>query len=770
VTDLPQPPHRVPVDGSPWGMWRDVVMRSAGFPADLVLTLTDAALAEAADAAAGDPGQLDDYRREYRAATERLSAAVREVARLPRFREAVAWQNPKLVKQCLDKLAAGEPRNVRGRNHELAVAGYLQRYCLKNDTIGFFGPVGWARWTDGEEWLVLRIGDRHLARRAVEFETWAVDAVGQALFADPAVRPWLAPRRYSGHLLDGATLYLPDRTPVALNARDRQLLALADGRRALRDIAAELVWSEFPDLGDEDALYAAYHELAQRGLVQLGYPATIQTAPERALLAEVGRIGDPVVRESAMDVVRGFVDARDRVAAAAGDDAAVEAALTDLAKRFEHITGLGGERRAGQTYAGRTLVYEDTVLATRVDLGARLRRELAGPLRLLLAAANWLVAEVADEYDRIFQELYDRRVAQSGSTDVPLAAILSLATPHLYFELRNLRPPVRRVVAEFQRRWATILGLPAQGRLVRLRCADIAAEVARLFPSRRAPWATAIHHSPDLMLAAADIDAVARGDFFFVLGELHVSLNTMESRVFVQGHDDPASLLANAEADLGNRRIYGIPAIDSPSVSSRVSPPAALLSAGYTYWTQHREAITPPGPIIPAADLVVRRVAGRLMVYSQTGDFAASLAETLGEFLAEAVVNGFKPVPGPYTPRVVIDRLVLARESWTFRAGDLAWARLAAEPDRFLAARQWRARNGLPERVFVAVPVEDKPTFVDFGSLVYVNVLAKLIRRSAEVDGTVRLTEMLPDLSQLWLRDAAGARYTSELRIVAVCP
>src|SRR5690606_1138982 len=71
VTDLPQPPHRVPVDGSPWGMWRDVVMRSAGFPADLVLTLTDAALAEAADAAAGDAGQLDDYRREYRAATER---------------------------------------------------------------------------------------------------------------------------------------------------------------------------------------------------------------------------------------------------------------------------------------------------------------------------------------------------------------------------------------------------------------------------------------------------------------------------------------------------------------------------------------------------------------------------------------------------------------------------------------------------------------------------------------------------------------------------
>jgi len=751
-------------------MWRDVVMRSAGFPADLVLALSDPKLAGAADAADGDPDRLADYRREYGDATERLSAAIREVARLPRFREAVAWQNPKLIKQCLDKLAAGEPRNVRGRNHELAVAGYLQRYCLKNDTIGFFGPVGWARWTDGGEWLTTYVGDRRLSRRTVQLETWAVDAVGRALFADPAVRPWLAPRRHSSHLLDGATLYLADRSPVPLNTRDRRLLAVADGQHSLRDIAAELVWSEFPDLGDENALLAAYEGLAERGLVQLGYPASIRTAPERTLVDEVRRISDPAVREPAMAVVRDFIDARDRVAAAAGDDAAVEAALADLAKRFVDITGLDGERRAGQTYAGRTLVYEDTVLGTRVDLEAKLREELSGPLRLLLAAARWLVAEVADEYERIFQELYERRAGQSGSPDVPLAAILSLATPYLFFDLRQLRTPVRRVVAEFQRRWQTILGLPVEGRLVQVRSEEIAAEVERLFPSRRLPWATGIHHSPDLMIAAPDAAAVARGDFFFVLGELHVALNTVESRVFVQGHDDPASLLANAEADLGGRRIYGIPALTSSAVSSRVAPPSALLSPGYAYWAQHPESVTPPAPIIPAADLVVRREAGRLMVYALGGDFSATLAETLGEFLAGVVVNGFKPVPGPHTPRVVIDRLVLARESWTFRAGDVPWARVASEPERFLQARKWRERNGLPERVFVKVPVEDKPTFADFGSLVYVNVLAKLIRRSAEADGTVSLTEMVPDASQLWLRDAEGRGYTSELRIVAVCP
>ena len=73
-----------------------------------------------------------------------------------------------------------------------------------------------------------------------------------------------------------------------------------------------------------------------------------------------------------------------------------------------------------------------------------------------------------------------------------------------------------------------------------------------------------------------------------------------------------------------------------------------------------------------------------------------------------------------------------ARESWSFPADQLAWAAVKNEADRFLAARRWRAEHGLPERAFYRVPVEDKPTFVDFGSLVYVNILAKAIRRTAE--------------------------------------
>lgn len=768
------PPHLIAVDSPGWAMWRDVVLRGTGFPAADVLALSDARLAAAADAAGaaaadGAPGLLAAYHEEYQSATGRLSAAIRDIARSPRFREAVTWQNPKLVRLCLDKLAAGEPRNVRGRNHELTVASYLQRYCLKNDTIGFTGPVGWARWTDDGPWLTVDIGREFLARRTVYFEAWAIDAVASALSADPALRPWLVPRLFAAHHLDGATLHVPGRPPVALTPPQSALLALVDGDRSLPDIAAELSQSEFPELGDPAALLAACDELAGRSLIQLDLVGGIEAWPERALLARLERVADAGAREHAREVVQRVIAARDRVSAAAGDDVALESALADLGTCFRAITGMVEERRAGETYAGRTLVYEDTVRATRVALGPALREQLSRPLCLLLDSARWLVAEIGQEYEELFDEIYERRVAQSGHPVVPLAAIMSLATPNLYFSPRRLPKPVLRCVEEFQRRWAKILQIPAGARQVQLRSEDLAGQVARMFPARPAPWPVAIHHAPDVMLAAADADAVAREDYLLVLGEMHLSFNTLESRVFVQQHDDPPRMLAAVEADLGRRPIIGLTSRDLPGVSSRVSPPSALMSPGFTYWTMHVPAATPPAPILSAADLAVRREGGQLVVRAGSGSFAAPLTAVTAEWLGAASLNAFKPLArGTRSPRLTIDRLVVARESWTFEASEVTWAAVKSESGRFLAARSWRREHDLPERAFYKVPVEDKPTFVDFSSLVYVNILAKSIRRSAEASGSVTLSEMLPDQSQLWLRDAGGSRYACELRMLAV--
>src|SRR4051812_30253024 len=450
-------PHLISLGGGGWAAWRDVVLRGAGFPAETVDLLIDPKLADMADLAVHDAGRRPAYLEEYWAATTRLSSAVREVARSARLREAVAWQNPKLITLCLDKAAAGEPRNTRGRNHELTIASYLQRYSMKNDTIGFVGPVGWARWAEAGPPLAMHVGEHFLTRRTVYFETWAIDAVARALSADRPLRPWLVPRLFSAHQLIGAELHMPGRAPVALTTCERKMLALVDGTRSVRDIAVEMARSECGELGDPNALLAAFDALVIRGLVRLDLLGAIEAWPERTLLERLGRIPDQRVRKRAAGPVWQLIAARDRVGASAGDDVALGTALAELDDKFRAITGMAGERRPGMTYAGRALVYEDTVRDTRVTLGPAIREDLARPLGLLLDSARWLAAEIGQQYDRFFLGLYERRAAQLGSTAVPLAAILSLATPQLFYNPRRLSGVSQLAVAEFQRRWATIL-------------------------------------------------------------------------------------------------------------------------------------------------------------------------------------------------------------------------------------------------------------------------------------------------------------------------
>ena len=77
----------------------------------------------------------------------------------------------------------------------------------------------------------------------------------------------------------------------------------------------------------------------------------------------------------------------------------------------------------------------------------------------------------------------------------------------------------------------------------------------------------------------------------------------------------------------------------------------------------------------------------------------------------------------------------------------------------------------MPRQVFVLAPPEEKPIYIDFASPVLVDLLARLLRNSAQsvpVAGPVRITEMLPVPDDAWLPDAEGNRYTSELRLVCV--
>ena len=120
-------------------------------------------------------------------AQSRLSNALRDVGRDPRFREAITWQNRNALHRGIDALlrTPAANRNHQARKDERLVTLYLQRYCAKNEMIGFFGPIGWGVFTDDGPALTQRPGPGLVGERQVHFEYWAINALADALSKRP---------------------------------------------------------------------------------------------------------------------------------------------------------------------------------------------------------------------------------------------------------------------------------------------------------------------------------------------------------------------------------------------------------------------------------------------------------------------------------------------------------------------------------------------------------------------------------------------------------
>ena len=449
--------HRVGLGGASWSVWRDVALRGAGLPADMVLALCDEPLARSADLAGADPAGRLAYDQVYGDAAGRLSRAIADTYADPVFREALTWQNPGLAQFLHDHDAGpGAARRSKQRQRELVIASYLQRYCLKNDTIGFFGPVGWASAEPGTAGLVVVPGEQLIARRTTYFEVWAIDKVAAAIAGQGRVLGWLRPRRTRSVFLAGNVLHRPHRGPVTLTDAELGVLLACDGRRTISDVL---------DTAGTPEARGLLTRLAELGALRLDLEGPADAWPERLLRDKLELIADPAARAAALAPVDQLIRARDAVAATDGDPAGLARALAGLAGTFEQVTGSPATRRAGANYAGRTLVYQDAVRDVRVELGAAVTRALAAPLGLVLDSARWLVNDITDKYRACFGELIDRESARAGGAPVPLQRLLTVASPYLYTHGRQgVGELAAASVAELQRRWQQVLGPPSSPR------------------------------------------------------------------------------------------------------------------------------------------------------------------------------------------------------------------------------------------------------------------------------------------------------------------
>ncbi|MEU2223902.1 lantibiotic dehydratase [Streptomyces sp. NPDC018347] len=744
-----------------WRLWDQFALRGPGFPADGVLRLAPAGLAQAADKfGTDDPLDGDrwaDFAHLFADAAVQTAHTLQDIARDPAFREAVAWQNRPVLTSGIAPFLRWTPgrdnRSSMPRQREELVAHYWQRFCVKNDTIGFFGPVGWGRWDPAVRGLAVDPGRGLTETSTVYWASWGLDALARTLDAEPGLREWIAPRRVPFVALEGDRVRVPGRRPVEVSAPEAAVLARCDGVRPARGIADQLPGTDVP------AVLAGL--VARRWVVwRLEVPAG--THPDRALRTWLESVGAPGPRRRGLAALDRLEEGRARVAAARGVDELVEA-MAALERDFTDLTATAAVReKSGTTAPCRALVYSDTRRSATVRLGPAVLDALR-PLRLLMDSAGWLTAGLAAAVGAEARRVYDRLAAEGP---VDLASFWFACLPVLHGTARDTATALQR---EFATRWQRVLAAPADARRVTVRSADIEPAVRAEFGDRAGGWTAARYLSPDLMIAADGPEAVARGDFTAVLGELHVASNTLGASLFTHQHPDVAELFRLTDRDHpGPRLMPLIPKEHRARLSARVRHTLVRPE-------DHQVALAdftadPARPrVVRSADATVREDGGDLVVRLPDGS-RFPVADVFSHVLTTLVMDLVRVLPqAEHTPRVTVDRLVIARETWRTAAAGAEFADDRDEARRFVRARRWRAGLGLPRHVFVVSPTESRPFYVDFDSPVYVTILAKALRRLARTDpeGAVTITEMLPTPEQSWLTDDQGRRYTSELRFVA---
>ena len=830
------PPHLVRLPGTGWALWRWISLRGAGFPAGRVLKLAAPECADAGDALLEAEAELEDarlraveavksealqatgveketlekalrrlqrdklpnaftgndsvesfriakerfeaarqsFQHSYESATLEVSEAIRQVSSTDRFQEAVIWQNRHAfhtgIASILRRSANETSRSSKQRQHEELVASYLQRYCLKNDTIGFFGPVGWAQFVPQGEGLVACPASDLLAVRKVYFEVWGLDALGETLMANEQLRPWIIPRRMSHVRLEGSTVFMPSRNPINVSDTQSAILKACDGKQTARQIATLMLARGSNGITSEADVFELLRQLESTGLITWKLEAEVGPYPEESLRQQFALIGEPSLRAEAESKLAQLEEGRRLVAQAAGNPNRLNAALSQLEETFTSMTGAAATRAAGRTYAGRTLVYEDCRRDVDVRVGPAALTALGEPLSLLLDSARWLTHVVAKKYREIFGEHYELLARKANAAEVDFETFWASVRPVI---LEPETAPIKELANMFQQRWADLLDVSEDEKRVQYDSEELRPRVREIFKAPPADSSLGRYHNPDVMIAAPSAEAVSRGDFLFVLGEIHIGANTVGVPLFMEQHPAVEELYRAVEFDMPAPRL--IPLIPKywPNLTPRLTP-MLVTSRDYRVEMAPGPFDVPDASLLTTGQLVVTRTpSGQLVVRTRDGRLSFDIIEAFVSAITGEVANHFKLLPpAAHMPRISFDRLVVCRETWRFAASDIWFAFEKEAADRFAEARRWAGLHELPRHVFIKAPVEIKPCYVDLASPIYVELFGKMIRRCVEQglgEADVVVTEMLPGPGESWLPDAAGERYSSELRIVAVC-
>jgi hypothetical protein len=225
---------------------------------------------------------------------ERILSALLAVAQQPRFREALAWQNRNALTNGVDVYAQksrspGDKSHAGRRKFARLIASYLQRYCSKNDSIGFFGPVGWAVFDGGVRSIQLAEQGAGDGECAVFFEQWFIDAIADAITNTHNLYPWVAPQGRPFVSADGIPVHPSAGDGSGLADTELEVFRLCQGEETAIEIGRRLTAGGVLDAPEK--VFPVLARLQECRLIRWRLQVPKAVRPEQHLRAKLLKVG-----------------------------------------------------------------------------------------------------------------------------------------------------------------------------------------------------------------------------------------------------------------------------------------------------------------------------------------------------------------------------------------------------------------------------------------------------------------------------------------------
>jgi hypothetical protein len=698
-----------------------------------------------------ESGFDESLRREVGIARQSLFKSAQRI--LPAY---LVFAGEGLAERLARQFSVGESlpvRNKQARAHERTILLYLQRVCAKSDSLSAFGPGGWGK-TERGGWL--RVApEPNIPKRETFLERWVAHGAAAALNGDSEIRIELSPRLHPNARLDGNQFVFTDTGEThTLDPNTVDILARCDGQTPACLLGAE------PKLLEELA-----HQNVIRWEVEV--PALEPHAFD-ALISDVSRWRETPHRARWLDVLQP-ISLLPETFARTIDTTARMKIVEEADARLDQ---LGVARKAGARflYSATNPIGEECFRECHFSIGENLINEVARD------AAPWIdlwrdcYAFIAGRVAAGLRGLLAKAPLQGGAVplpafvhhcerlNMPLTGPALVGLAHIAFQ---------EVKAAFRQKMCD-RAAAAEYELT----ADDCQLVRQNFQFEKFEEYT--YPSADLQIAAISIEAVERGDYEWILAELHPPIALLHHGFYWSCPDKRALSEALSATVFGQPSFhFGFFAADFTATTAvRIFDALPLLN----YFVAPQRANSRWQVIPPSGTEVY--------VDERNGDVALRKRgshEYLGSFARNWVIPlGFHPFQfgmAPHIPRLRCGKVIVQRRAWVVTEEELPKGDYTGvSRDLVLSVERLRAERDLPRYVYIR-PTEQalrrsgaegrdkdtKPVFVDLESYLFLEIFHRWLTKSGELE----VTEMLPDPDHLLWKEPDGRR-SFELRTLIV--